>query len=195
MAIYQANTLQKYNDIVTTLNRLRNETQSIMRAAVAMLVAGQNRANVYIRQMARELYTRQRIDLMVTENIREYNGLRRIWESFLEVVTDLKKGYLNVFACPPSLMKKILVEASELLNSERPDFKLVFENADEYYEMKNMGFVYSKGLKNILIQVPLFLSLREMHSLQLYRLSSISVPFNDNGGSKVNGSSKVMLKK
>ena len=60
LAIYQANTLQKYKDIVVSLNRLRNETQSSMRY-VAILEARQIRAKIYNLQIAWELYTKELI--------------------------------------------------------------------------------------------------------------------------------------
>ena len=142
--------MKNYNGLICTINKLCDETSEVVDEGLKMLLANENNLTKYVCQTTWELYTRQRVDLLISENIRRYKELLDIWKNMLEVGVSLQKGFLHPLVCPPNVLEEILDKAAEMLHSEKPDYKLTFNRIQDYYGMANIAFVAERNLEYVI---------------------------------------------
>ena len=78
----------------------------------------------------------------------------------------------------PSKLKEILNEVRMALQTNNPDYNLVINRLDIYYDMQLVTFGIDKDM-NLIIQFPIFIQLYAQQSLILYQLETVLVSIID----------------
>ena len=185
LAMYKVINLNRYNDIIYAIKKLENHTNNIITTSLRTLSRNQEILRDQIHKSNWEMFTIQKIELTIANSIRQFSDLVNVWTHFTDMATDIKKGNLHPFICSATLLREILDKAKELISVEKPDFKLVIENEQSYYSMNNIAFTASKELNALIVQIPILLSLKELHTLDLFRLNAIAMPLKDNQRTKI----------
>ena len=78
----------------------------------------------------------------------------------------------------PSKFREILNEVKTTIWQTNPDYDLVIDILDPYYDMQLVIFGIDKD-KNIIIQFPVFIQPYTQQPLILYQLETVPVPIID----------------
>ena len=93
---------------------------------------------------------------------------------YVSAIRILAKGYLpNTLVTPPKL-KEIPSEVKTTLQTSNPDYDLVIDRLNLYYDMQLVIFGIDKD-KNLIIQFPVFMQPNMQQTLILYQLETVPV--------------------
>ena len=73
-------------------------------------------------------------------------------------------------------LQGILNKAITQVEQKRPRSTIVFQKASSYYGLNNIGFAAGKDI-GIILQIPIFLNMKDTSFLSLYRIQTLPVPF------------------
>ena len=90
----------------------------------------------------------------------------------------MAKGYLPISLITPSESRKILTDVKIAIRKTNPDYDLVIDRLDLYYNMQLVIFCINKD-KNLIIQFPVFIQPYTQQPLILYQIETIPVPIID----------------
>ena len=90
----------------------------------------------------------------------------------------LAKGYLPISLITPSKLKEILSEVKMAIRKTNPDYDLVIDRINLYYDMKLVTFGTNIE-RNLIIQFPVFIQLYTKQPLILYQIETAPVPIID----------------
>ena len=85
-----------------------------------------------------------------------YRELITQLQIYTSAIRILAKGYLPNTLVTPTKLKEILHEVKTALWTSNPDYDLVIERLDLYYDMQLVNFDISKA-NNLIIQFPVFI--------------------------------------
>ena len=87
----------------------------------------------------------------------------------------LAKGYLPISLVTPSKLKEIFNEVKIVIQKTHPDYDLVIDRLNLYYDMQLVTFGISKD-KNVIVQFPVFTQPYTQQPLILYQIETVLVP-------------------
>ena len=153
----------KYNvaqlqDIVSTVNGLRNRTLQIEK-----LLTGQDLYTLQIAHMTPDVTGRMtfmhKLNLYVhsvlERQIRLYEWLLQHLEELLDSIGILSTGHLPPLLFPPTVLKNITTNAINLVHKLHPDYVLAIDHVTAYYDMKLATFGVDHE-NNMIIAFPIF---------------------------------------
>ena len=153
----------KYNvaqlqDIVSTVNGLRNRTLQIEK-----LLTGQDLYTLQIAHMTPDVIGRmtfmQKLNLYVhsvhERQIRLYEWLLQHLEELLDSIGILSTGHLPPLLFPPTVLTNITTNAINLVHRLHPDYVLAIDHVTAYYDMKLTTFGVDHE-NNMSIAFPIF---------------------------------------
>ena len=139
----------KYNvtqlqDILSTINGLRNRTMQIEK-----LLTGQDLYTLQIAHMVPDVKGRMTfmhklklyVHSMLECQIRLYELLLQHLKDLLDSIGILSTGHLQPLLFPPTVLKNITSNAFNLVHKSHPDYVLAIDHITEYYDMKSANFV------------------------------------------------------
>ena len=126
----------------------------------------------------RENFMKERLFRTIEKHVSYYKDAMLEVDQLIDGIIQLKKGLLPAKLVSPTQLKNIITKAEELIAKERPDFKLVFSELDDFYRLNNIGF--STDIKlGIIVQIPIFITLKKLDFLNLFEFHSLPLPLND----------------
>ena len=90
----------------------------------------------------------------------------------------MAKGYLPISLIIPSKLREILNDVKTAIRKTNPDYDLVIDRLDLYYDMQLVTFGINKD-KNLIIQFPVFIQPYTQQPLILYQIETVPVPIID----------------
>ena len=180
MATYQATNLKRFKDLTISINDLNNRTNQL--AVEIGSYIGRVRDNIAreIADVRHELainVIKDKLNLMIDENFREYENILRVTENTIKDIADLRRGKLSPTIIPPVVLQEHINNAKKMLKESNSEFKLIFDNAQDLYTLDNVGFAASEQL-GLVVQVPLFLTQKSFDFMNLYRINTIQIPLD-----------------
>ena len=92
---------------------------------------------------------------------------------YISAIRVLAKGYLPNTLISPKKLQDILLDVKNSLLITNPDYTLVLDRLDLYYDMQLVTFGIDSNM-NLVIQFPVFMQPYTQKSLILYQLESSS---------------------
>ena len=153
--IYNAETLEK---LINTVQKIHNVTSSHER-----LFAGDHNPTLF-RLLYRDALGIQQyafnsllfLRVIQDKYISLYRELITQLQSYVSAVRVLVKGYLPTTLLTPSKLQGILAEVKKSLQHTNPDYTLVLDILDLYYNMQLVTFGIDEDM-NLVIQFPVFI--------------------------------------
>ena len=182
MALYQSQNLKQFSRVENEINLLRNQTIEIAQQvthSIELLIREHDQRVKKLSFFALANIVGDHINNKITDNFRVYDNMLTQMNNLLLTISQLKQGILSPVMFPPELIQKVLDNARTLLSEELPEYKLVFDNVNEYYSLRNIAFSIDKHL-GIIAQIPIFLTLKSLDFLKLYHLNAIKLPVDEN---------------
>ena len=87
----------------------------------------------------------------------------------------LAKGYLHISLMTPSKLREILSDVKIAIRKTNPDYNLVIDRLQLYYDMQLGMFGIDKD-RNLIIQFPVFIQPYMQQPLILYQIETVPVP-------------------
>ena len=87
----------------------------------------------------------------------------------------LAKGYLPISLITPSKLREILNNVKIAIRKTNPDYDLVIDRLNLYYDMQLVIFGINKD-KNLIAQLPVFTQPYTQQPLILYQVETVPVP-------------------
>ena len=181
MALYQSQNLKHFMAIENEINSLRNSTDELTRKMSFVIDSLNDEIVPKMRAIGAVAFSNRvinKVSNLIGDNFRVYDTLLSELNHLLITITQLKQGILSPVTFSPKLMQNVLDKARALLDEELPEYKLVFDEVHQYYSVNNLAFSVSPEVDSILVQVPLFLTLKNLDFLKLYHLTALRVPLN-----------------
>ena len=97
---------------------------------------------------------------------------------YSQVIRVLSKGYLPISLLLLSKLNTILQEVKEALQVNNRDYELVIKGLYLYYDMELVTFGID-DLRNLIIQLPVFVQPYTQQHLKLYEMEMVPVPIVD----------------
>ena len=172
--IYNADTLEK---LINTVHNIHNTTSLHERLFADTLTLRSLYANplgLHHYSINSLLYLRTVQDRYVAL-YRELIAQLCIYTSAIRI---LAKGYLPISLVTPSKLREILNEVKTAIWTADPDYDLVIDRLNLYYNMQLVTFGINKD-KNLIIQFPVFIQPYTQQPLILYQLETVPVPIID----------------
>ena len=137
--IYGKYNVEKLQDIVMTINSLRNRTLSIER-----LLTGQDLHTLQVAHMAPDVIGRMMfihklnlyVHSMLERQIRLYEWLLCHLQDLLDSIGILSTRHLPPELFPPTVLQNVTANAIEMVCKTQPDYALAIRHITEYYDMK-----------------------------------------------------------
>ena len=175
--IYSAEPLEKF---INTVHHIHNTTSSHER-----LFAGQQ-SSLILRSLYANALGLQHYSINALLYLRtlqdKYISLYKELITQLCICTTairvLAKGYVPILLITPLKLKEILNEVKVAIRKTNPDYNLVIDRLQLYYDMKLVTFGIDKE-RNLLIQFPVFIQLNTQQLLILYQIETVPVPIID----------------
>ena len=90
----------------------------------------------------------------------------------------MAKVYLPISLITPSKLREILNEVKPAIRKTNPDYDLVIDRLNLYYDMQLVTFGIDKD-KNLIIQFPVFIQPYTQQPLILYQIETVPVPIKN----------------
>ena len=95
--------------------------------------------------------------------------------TYVAAIRILTIGYLPNTLIKPKRLQEILTEVKKSLHSTNPDYNLVLDRLQLYYDVQLATFGFDKDL-NLIIQFQEFIQPYTQTSLILYQLETVPIP-------------------
>ena len=179
--IYGKYNVEKLQDIVMTVNSLRNRTLYIKR-----LLTGQDLPTLQVAHMAPDVIGRMTfihklnlyVHSMIERQIRLYEWLLHHLQDLLDSIGILSTGHLPPELFPPTVLQNVTANAIEMVCKTHPDYALAIRKINEYYDMKLAMFgLDSDG--SMVVAFPVFVKDHASKPKTLYEIEMVKVPIPD----------------
>ena len=107
-----------------------------------------------------------------------YRELITQLHTYISAIRILAKGYLPNTLITPKKLQDILTEIKRSLHTTNPDYTLVLDRLQLYYDMQIVTFGINSDM-NLVIQFPVFIQPYTQKPLILYQLRTVPVPILD----------------
>ena len=97
-------------------------------------------------------------------------------DHFIDGLDALGTGRLTYQILDPVELQRFLEALNTQLNDERSPFELAFDHTYQYYAQPLVSF--SNSRKQLLVQIPILLKLREHARMTLYSIETVPIPFD-----------------
>ena len=175
--IYNADTLEK---LINTVQEIHNVTSSHEK-----LFAGEHNPAIfrllYMEALGIQQYAfNSLLFLRVIQDkyISLYSELITQLRSYVSAIRILTKGYLPTTLITLSKLQGIPAEVKRSLQHTNPDYTLVLERLNLYYDMQLVTFGIDRDM-NLVIQFLVFIQPYIQKPLVLYQLETVPVPILD----------------
>ena len=178
--------MQHVNKLQKTVKEIADAYNTIFRETPYAYTTINN-----MQKYMRQNFMRERLFGTVESHISYYKDALLEVDQLINSMVELKKGVLPPKLVSPTQVKTIISKAEQLLAKERPDFKLVSKDAEFYYRLNNIAFSANIQL-GLIIQIPLFITLKKLDFLQLYQFNFISLPLSDGQTTKLSSKNRYL---
>ena len=103
--------------------------------------------------------------------------MTQLW-IYTSAIKIFAKGYLPNTLVTPSKLQEILKNVKTALQATNPEYDLVIDRLDPYYDMQLVTFSIDRD-KNYIFQFPVFMQPYTQQPLILYQLETVPVPIID----------------
>ena len=177
--LYGRYNVAQLQDIVSTINGLRNRTLQIEK-----LLTGQDLYTLQIAHMTPDITGRMtfmhKLNLylhsVLERQIRLYEWLLQHLEELLDSIGILSTGHLPPLLFPPTVLKNITTNAINLVHTLHPDYVLAIDHVTAYYDMKLATFGIDD--ENMIITFPIFVK-DHTSKPKTYEIETVKVPIPD----------------
>ena len=107
-----------------------------------------------------------------------YRELITQLHTYVSAIRILAKGYLPNTLIKPNELQEILTQVKNSLHTTNPDYTLVLDRLQLYYDMQLITFGIDRDM-NLVIQFPVFIQPYTQKPLVLYQLETVPVPILD----------------
>ena len=107
-----------------------------------------------------------------------YKELISQLRTYVSAIRILTKGYLPNTLIKPDKLQEILTEVKKSLHVTNPDYNLVIDRLNLYYDMQLVTFSIDKDM-NLVIQFLMFIKPYTQKHLIIYQLQMVPVPILD----------------
>ena len=176
--LYGKYNVEKLQDIVMTINSLRNRTLSIER-----LLTGQDMHTLQVTHMVPGVIRRMtfihKLNLYVhgvlEKQIRLYEWLLCHLQDLLDSIGILSTGHLLPLLFPPTDLQNITANAIDMVHTTHPDYALAIKHITEYYDMKLVTFgLDSDG--SMVVAFPVFVKDHASEPKTRYEIKMVKCP-------------------
>ena len=171
--VYNAETLEK---LVQTVHEIHNVTSSHKK-----LFAGEHEhllfRIIYTDALGMQQYANNSLlflRIIQDKYISLYRELITQLCIYISAIRVLAKGYLPNILITPKKLQEILSQVKNSLLTTNPDYTLVLDRLQLYYDMQLVTFGIDRDM-NLVIQFPVFIQPYMQKSLILYQLETIPV--------------------
>ena len=197
--LYRKFNIAKLQDIVQTVNGIRNRTLSLEK-----LLTGQDLCTLQHAHMAPDLpgiegrltfmhKTNLYVHSVLERQIRLYKLMLRHLKDLLDCIGILSTGKLPPMLFPPTVLENITSNAIDMVCCTHPEYELAVGHISEYYDMKLCTFGISiEG--NMVVAFPIFVKDHSDKPKTLYELETVKVPIPDQNP-EANSFSEVQYRK
>ena len=197
--LYGKFNIAKLQDIVQTVNRIRNRTLSLEK-----LLTGQDLCTLQHAHMVPDLLGIEgRLTFMHKMNLYIHSVLERqirLYELMLHHLKDLldcigilSTGKLPLMLFPPTVLENITSNAIDMVCHTHPEYELAVGHVTEYYDMKLCTF--GIGIQgNMVVAFPIFVKDHSDKPKTLYEIETVQVPIPDQNP-EANSFSEVQYRK
>ena len=175
--IYNVEMLEK---LIKTVHEIHNTTSSHEK-----LLAGENNHSIfrilYTHSLGLQHYSTNSLLYLRTiqdKYISMYRELIIQLHTYVSAIRILAKGYLPNALIKPDKLQENLTEVKNSLHVTNPDYNLVLDRLNLYYDMQLITFSIDKDM-NLVVQFPVFIQPYTQKLLILYQLKTVPVPILD----------------
>ena len=182
--LYGKFNVAKLQDIVRTVNGIRNRTLSLEK-----LLTGQDLRTLQQAHMSPNLpgiegrltfmhKMNLYIHSVLERQIRPYELMLRHLKDLLDCIGILSTSKLPPMLFPPTVLENITSNAIDMVRRTHPEYELAVGHVSEYYDMKLCTFGISiEG--NMVVAFPIFVKDHSDKPKTLYELETVKVPIPD----------------
>ena len=110
-------------------------------------------------------------------NIMKHEAFKNEATQFLSSLDSLSLGHLSNAIISPYLLRARLMEVKEDIEERFPQYDMVFETLDQYYDTPLIQYEYAGG-RTIAVQIPIPLKPKNQQKTILYEINTNFVPYN-----------------
>ena len=180
MLMYGTYNAEKLEKLIRMVHEIHNTTSSHEK-----LLAGKHNHSVfrilYAHSLGLQHYsTNSLLYLRIIQDkyVALYRELITQLHTYVMAIRVLAKGYLPNSLIEPANLQEILSEVMRMLQITNPDYHLVLDRPNLYYDMQLVTFGVDKDM-NLVIQFPIFIQPYTQKPLILYQLETVPVPILD----------------
>ena len=176
--LYGKYNVEKLQDIIMTVNSLRNRTLSTER-----LLTGQDIQMLQVAHMVPDVIRRMTfihklnlyVHSMLERQVRLYEWLLHNLQDLLDSIGTLSTEHLPPLLVPPTVLLNVTANAIEMVRKTHPDYALAIGHITEYYDMKLATFgLDSDG--SMVVAFPVFVKDHASKPKTLYEIETVKVP-------------------
>ena len=179
--LYGKFNITKLQDIVRTVNSLRNKTLSIEK-----VITGQDMHTLQVAHLVSHVAGRitfvHKVNLYVhsvlERQIRLYEWLLRHLQDLLDSIGILSTGRLPPLLFLPLLLHNVTQKAIAMVRDRHPDYDLAINHITEYYDMNLATFGIDDG-GHMIVAFPVFVKDHTSKPKILYEIETVKVPIPD----------------
>ena len=108
----------------------------------------------------------------------QYEHIIHELEVLLDALGNLSNGLLSHSVIRPGLLQNFLRQVELYLKVHYPEYELVLDKVEHYYNLSLINFKYDNDF--LAIQIPLFVKCYTQQALSLYNLRTVPVPYHIN---------------
>ena len=114
----------------------------------------------------------------IERGLSQYEHITHKLEVLLDAPDNLSNGLLSHSVIRPGILQNFLWQVELNLKVHYPDYELVSDKVEHYYNLPAINFKYDNDI--LPIQIPLFVKHYTQHALYLYNLRAVPVPYHIN---------------
>ena len=114
----------------------------------------------------------------IERGLSQYEHIIHELEVLLDALDNLSNGLLLHSVIRPGLLQNFLMQVELDLKVHYPEYELVLDKVEHYYNLPLINFKYDNDF--LAIQIPLFVKHYTQQALSLYNLRTEPVPYDIN---------------
>ena len=107
-----------------------------------------------------------------------FKEIKHQLQGFLQAVEMVGMNRLSTSLITNQKMREMIDHVKEQLSENYPNFELVTDNEQDYYQMPLISAVYAKDM--IVLQIPIYIKPIKQKPLLMYKIKAIPVPYHIN---------------
>ena len=107
-----------------------------------------------------------------------FKEIKHQLQGFLQAVEMVGMNRLSTGLITNQKMREMIDHVKEQLSENYPNFELVTDNEQDYYQMPLISAVYAKDM--IVLQIPIYIKPITQKPLLMYKIKTIPVPYHIN---------------